>query len=311
MASEIASGKAPGRAAYSPLEVQQPGDDDDLPPPYAAMVVPTAPLSEMMPASAALVEIRAPSDLPGGYELSVSTQGKDGKKEFLVQVPEGGVKTGQVFKGLVVSMVQDSAASGIRGNYGTRISERMNIPEGAWRDGLCDCCVHGPLHPHLWCALCCSVCALGQVLTRMELNACADPISGRISAFKILLFLLIAFVAVEAVLISLVCMEIQSKDRDGAMIFVMAIRLFEITFALFLIWTGAKTRKRIRHKYDIPPNCCEMEDTCLAWFCSSCSVAQMARHTAEYDKYPAGCCTETGLEEVDSNEQVSPVSNIV
>ena len=31
------------------------------------------------------------------------------------------------------------------------------------------------------------------------------------------------------------------------------------------------------------------------FWCSCCTVAQMARHTADYETYAARCCSDTGL----------------
>jgi Cys-rich protein (TIGR01571 family) len=52
-------------------------------------------------------------------------------------------------------------------------------------------------------------------------------------------------------------------------------------------------RHHIRKKYSIPGGHCQ--DCCCAFFCSSCSIAQMMRHTADYDIYVSKCCTETGV----------------
>ena len=54
----------------------------------------------------------------------------------------------------------------------------------------------------------------------------------------------------------------------------------------------------VRKKYAIPesescPTGCE--DGCMALFCGCCSVAQMMRHTTEYETYRAECFSATGL----------------
>jgi Cys-rich protein (TIGR01571 family) len=61
-----------------------------------------------------------------------------------------------------------------------------------------------------------------------------------------------------------------------------------------LIFAGAwYMRHHIRKKYTISGGHCQ--DCCYAFFCSSCSIAQMMRHTADYDTYVSKCCTETGV----------------
>jgi Cys-rich protein (TIGR01571 family) len=67
-------------------------------------------------------------------------------------------------------------------------------------------------------------------------------------------------------------------------------------FAVFAIFVVARTRGRIRSRYGIPERRCRgCEDCCCAFWCSCCTVSQMARHTADYENYAALCCGETGL----------------
>jgi len=55
-------------------------------------------------------------------------------------------------------------------------------------------------------------------------------------------------------------------------------------------------RKRVREKYDIPADCLgATEDFWSSFFCTSCTICQIARHTADYDAQEAACCTGTGL----------------
>lgn len=64
---------------------------------------------------------------------------------------------------------------------------------------------------------------------------------------------------------------------------------------LFCIVT-CRTRAQLRQRYGIPTQACgECEDCCCAYWCLTCTLCQMARHTADYDKYAADCCTATGL----------------
>mmetsp|Transcript_32830 Transcript_32830/g.53614 ORF Transcript_32830/g.53614 Transcript_32830/m.53614 type:complete len:205 (+) Transcript_32830:212-826(+) len=71
--------------------------------------------------------------------------------------------------------------------------------------------------------------------------------------------------------------------------------LFNLSLTIFLVFLVAKTRKHIRSKYSIPEQSCHgIEDFCCAFWCNCCTVAQMARHTADYETYAALCCSETG-----------------
>jgi hypothetical protein len=59
---------------------------------------------------------------------------------------------------------------------------------------------------------------------------------------------------------------------------------------------AVRTRRAIREKHAIPEQTCVgCEDVVCVACCGCCTVVQMSRHTADYDKYPAHCCTETGL----------------
>jgi Cys-rich protein (TIGR01571 family) len=66
-----------------------------------------------------------------------------------------------------------------------------------------------------------------------------------------------------------------------------------LLLSILLIVLILRTRMYIRNIYSIPGNCCK--DCCAAFWCSMCTVCQMARHTADYYAYDAACCTETGL----------------
>mmetsp|Transcript_2893 Transcript_2893/g.5780 ORF Transcript_2893/g.5780 Transcript_2893/m.5780 type:complete len:105 (+) Transcript_2893:148-462(+) len=78
-----------------------------------------------------MVEVSAPSDLPGGYVFDAVANGQT----FSVTVPAGGVSRGQTF-----------SAPFVPGGGGVSAS----VPEGRWKDDLCDCCRFGSCHPALW-----------------------------------------------------------------------------------------------------------------------------------------------------------------
>ena len=82
-----------------------------------------------------MVEVSAPSDLPGGYVFDAIANGQT----FSVTVPAGGVSRGQTF-----------SAPFVPGSGGVAVSA---VPEGRWKDGLCDFCRFGCCHPALWMAM--------------------------------------------------------------------------------------------------------------------------------------------------------------
>jgi TPP-dependent indolepyruvate ferredoxin oxidoreductase alpha subunit len=57
-----------------------------------------------------------------------------------------------------------------------------------------------------------------------------------------------------------------------------------------------RLRAYVRHKYRIREELCTgCEDCCCTYWCAPCVICQTARHTADYNEYPAHLCTETGL----------------
>lgn len=51
-----------------------------------------------------------------------------------------------------------------------------------------------------------------------------------------------------------------------------------------------QTRKKLRERYHIHGN--ECEDCAASFFCSCCTVTQMARHTHDYRDDPVACCSQ-------------------
>ena len=83
---------------------------------------------------------------------------------------------------------------------------------------------------------------------------------------------------------------------DAYFIALRIVSIVLLALTVFRIAMICKTRELIRNKYQIPSRhcgCCE--DCCCAFWCSCCTVAQMARHTGDYVTYQGMCCSETGL----------------
>jgi Cys-rich protein (TIGR01571 family) len=69
-----------------------------------------------------------------------------------------------------------------------------------------------------------------------------------------------------------------------------------VFFSLWALYALCMTRESVRVRYSIrqKPYYCGCEDLCCSAFCPCLTVAQLARHTGEYETYPASCCTQTG-----------------
>ncbi len=172
---------------------------------------------------------------------------------------------------------------------------RIQAPTGHWKDGIFSCCAYGVFHPHIWCAFFCSKIAMAQVMTRMNLTWLGQPgpRAATQNTFRVIVILLLSYVVYSTTL------EVVSLDYrpNPSPWYIMLLK--SVGSILWIIWTTyslCRTRQSVREQYSIPEQrCVGYEDVCCAFFCTCCTLAQMARHTGEYEKYPGRCCTSTGL----------------
>jgi Cys-rich protein (TIGR01571 family) len=179
-------------------------------------------------------------------------------------------------------------------------------PVGAWRDGICDCCIQGACHPSCCISTWCYGLALGQVMTRMHLDWSVDPVRyrpGGLSPFKIMVILMIFYYAVYT-FASAVAQPYTTMSEDktppvipGWVALLLGFRsLVGLGTFLYVLIARIRTRAYIRNKYAIPEQYCSgCDDCCLSFWCGCCTTAQMLRHTADYDTYRAECCSDTGI----------------
>jgi Cys-rich protein (TIGR01571 family) len=146
----------------------------------------------------------------------------------------------------------------------------------------------------------------------MKLTWCGLPLNGRrvaTSAFKVMFTLLAVYIFVMNFILGPVIANNEAEtttdgngnettgDDKGWVTGMKVVRMFiQFVFFLFILIVTMRARGYIRKKYDIPEERCKnCEDCCCSLWCSPCTVCQMLRHTADYHKYNAGCCSETGL----------------
>jgi Cys-rich protein (TIGR01571 family) len=72
--------------------------------------------------------------------------------------------------------------------------------------------------------------------------------------------------------------------------FVNVMSILHFTLTVTAVWY---LRNRIRSRYSIQGGCCQ--DFLCAICCNPCTIAQMMRHTTDYDTYVSKCCTATGV----------------
>ena len=173
------------------------------------------------------------------------------------------------------------------------------------KDDLCACCGLGCLHPTLCMAYCCPMILLGQVMHRLKLTWTANEggnanpaYQTNSSTFRILFWMGIVWIGIRILLnfLPMMMMDGQGELSEGAASIIFILNLLVGAIFIFFLVLLCKTRRHIRERYQIPEQQCHgCEDCCCTYWCSCCTVAQMARHTGDYKEHGARLCSETGL----------------
>lgn len=257
-------------------------------------------VDESAPPAAAtpMIEVVAPATLPENYTFDA----KVGELSFMVQVPPGGVEQGQKFSVPMPGGKESIDESLIR--------PRISVPVGQWRDGVGDCCKFGCFHPLFWNAIFCVPITAAQVMTRLQLTWLGNPADNSWEArgtFRIIGSMVLSYFIIDRLMGIYIFGTIfygwkspYEEELDEIAVLLIYVRriLFCAYFLFGHVYLLKKLRAHVREKYAIPdvygcPNGCE--DLCCAFFCSWCTAAQIARHTADYETYRSVCCSDTGL----------------
>lgn len=161
----------------------------------------------------------------------------------------------------------------------------------------------------------------------MDLNVVGSPnsspssscisSSGRtqVNAFAFMLTLVMIYVVVDWILalVTVPYLEATEEDAETGEVYpakvlyippwVLRLRtvrlLWEMVYSIFILVVLYRTRQYVRQRYSIPSTVCGnndcLEDCCCSLYCGPCSVCQMARHTSDYRRETATCCTSTGV----------------
>jgi len=266
-----------------------------------------------------MVAVAAPADLEAGYTFDASHNGNI----FRVTVPEGGVKMGDhimvsipetsddnVPFATTVPVVQPSADkavpafSAVTGDEGVTSNPTdpsAAVPIGRWREGFCDCFQHGCAEPTCCLAFWCNGMALGQVMTRLKLNAVAEPTANVSKTFAIVSALWITYSVVNSMVSALTRTTVQVCDSNGCYNTVAVeyngfstfLAIVASLLSIYFIYIGTVTRMRMRKAFQIAGSC--FGDCCAFFWCSCCTVTQMARHTHDNNVHKSSCCSKNGL----------------
>lgn len=269
-----------GSPKYAAIAVPVGDGGDDL----GDGLIATAPADAPPAEAQTFLEVVAPATLPEGYTFEAEANGHG----FAVKVPTGGVEEGQKF-----SVPFPAGSTG----YSGAAIPRPSVPVGLWKDGTFDCFRHGIIHPVPWNACFCPLVLLGQVMHRLKLTWLASEggTSAQTAAtFKIML----GITCVYQVTMRIPGLAARSLELEALSIAMYAANVLIVALAGFRLVLTCRTRARVRDRYGIPETHCRgsgFEDFCCAAWCGPCAVAQMARHTADYETYAGVCCSETGV----------------
>jgi len=235
-----------------------------------------------------IVDIEAPNTLPGGFKFEARLD----DEVFIATVPRGGVKKGEIFAtrmGDIYGSNEDAADR-------TRVYKDMDAPPTRWRDDLFDCFRHGLHHPMLCNTIFCPMIALHQILSRVQMDGTGYRIVTIKSRTRVLFVVWLVFLLILIHVIYVAFFIVGSPDEESILIATIPLIGMDCFLLLYGVYMVAMTRRQVRSEYDIPELRCKgYEDCCMAVFCTCCTIAQMGRHTADYETYRAYCCSDTGL----------------
>jgi Cys-rich protein (TIGR01571 family) len=172
--------------------------------------------------------------------------------------------------------------------------DRIDAPTGRWKDGLFGCFNEGVCHPSICCAFFCTKLAMAQVMSRMSLTWLGEP-GQRVATqntFKVVVLLVVAYMIYST---SLEFATLNTKPSDVPIWILVMKSVGSVLFGIWSLYSLCRTRQSVRRQYSIPEEHCNgCEDLCCSFFCTCCTVAQMLRHTGEYESYP-GTTEETNF----------------
>jgi len=249
-----------------------------------------------------IVKVQAPENLPESYRFEANL----GEESFMVIVPKGGVRKGQIFTSPVLGSDNDRQYTKMKSNnsllsdskkwMNEHKNAKMVTPIGYWRNNIWDCLSDGIDHPMLLNSCFCPHIALAQIMMRLRLNSFGERVSTSSEALSVnhVLPLQFLFIFLHGIVLYYCLWEIRSLTE--ILILSLPMVLLDTSIYIYILYLMVRARQVIRAECSIPEYQCQnINDISMAMFCTSCIVSQMGRHTAEYKTYRALCCSETGL----------------
>lgn len=134
-------------------------------------------------------------------------------------------------------------------------------------------------------------------MTRLKYDFLGRPRTKDASTFPVMSSIIVMYFTLNIAIV--VAYNIKwSQGFELSVADISALAFVNVAMLAFSIYATSATRASIRDKYMIREHrCYDVEDCCCATFCMPCTICQMSRHTTDYTRHEAKCCTETGLEE--------------
>ena len=228
-----------------------------------------------------IVDVVAPSDLPGGYKFEAELNGK----RFLATVPIGGIQKGKTFYCYMEP------------------TDDAKVHAGGWKDSPVDVLKYGYKHPMFVTSMLCPLLALSQVMERIDLDITGKRASS--DAPQLLLYtprgMALSMLFFWAFLNTVILSGLEMKTSMFLVVSAadkFALFVVNASLLAFTIYATINTRNYIMERYQIPVSRVGSQlETILAALFFPVTIAQMGRHTANYDIYEGIFCHPTGIVE--------------
>lgn len=133
-------------------------------------------------------------------------------------------------------------------------------------------------------------------MTRLKYDFLGRPRTKDQSSFAVMTSILIMWITLNVAIFAAYNFK-WSQHMELSVADISALVFVNLIMWIFAVYATSSTRASIREKYMIREHrCYDLEDCCCATFAMPCAIGQMARHTADYTRHEAACCTETGLD---------------
>ena len=188
------------------------------------------------------------------------------------------------------------------------IVSKIDIPVGQWRDTVCDIFRYGYCHGSVWTSICCVPIATGQTISRLHLTMCGKPgiasIRARATIFLTIVMAVLSFFTLRVLLFLVIALHDPNFEKESSIDWIEpgtayytlcaiddCIGLIGTILAIYQIY---RVRLHVRTRYAIPGSA--LSDLTCATCCPTLVVAQLLRHTTDYEYNPSLCCfSDTGI----------------